>query len=320
MSEKRKVAELFVHPFNLEIYGEPDDGLADSLAQFGLQHPISVTPDGAILSGARRWTAAKANAWDEVDCIVVDHDTDADLKKYVLVANAYRHAKTTYTQKKEADAYLALLDAGDYTRDQLRSIAADKRGTMALGHGGSDQNRKNYNEYPAALAAQAAGMDPATYSRFRYVDDGGAAKAVEKSVAAGLISRDQGGTLKGQLANDIGKMRRGELDAKPAYQNARRRLHEAERDHSMTAAQRHAREAEDAAVEVIKRGRSWVDAVRAVFRDHGRALGPETAMSIVGTITEAQAAIRAGIEANGINLALPESSEEIEDVEAVVIA
>ena len=71
---RRKVAELEVHPFNLEVYGEPDLGLEDSLKQFGLQYPVDVSPSGEILSGARRWRAAKELGWDDIEVRVVAAD------------------------------------------------------------------------------------------------------------------------------------------------------------------------------------------------------------------------------------------------------
>ena len=61
----RRVSDLEVHPFNLEIYGEPDDGLRGSIGEFGMQHPIVIDRKNRILSGARRWTAAGTLGWEE---------------------------------------------------------------------------------------------------------------------------------------------------------------------------------------------------------------------------------------------------------------
>ena len=91
-------------------------------------------PDNAILSGARRWTAAKTNEWDEIECVELTPDSDALAKKYVLVANAYRTTRATYTQKKEADAYLALLESGDTTRDELAARGEERLGVVSQGY------------------------------------------------------------------------------------------------------------------------------------------------------------------------------------------
>ena len=73
---RNAVSEMVVHPFNLKIYGEPDDGLKESLDGFGLQHAIKITPDRKIISGARRWAAARALGWVSVDTETPDLDFD----------------------------------------------------------------------------------------------------------------------------------------------------------------------------------------------------------------------------------------------------
>ena len=77
---KQPVRELTPHPTNIQIYGEPDDGLKRNLKENGQQYPIEVDPDGRILSGARRWKAAMALGWDEVEVVVVRVEDDAKPK------------------------------------------------------------------------------------------------------------------------------------------------------------------------------------------------------------------------------------------------
>ena len=42
-----EVGALQIHPRNLEIYGEPDEDLAESIGDHGIQHPISIDRAGS---------------------------------------------------------------------------------------------------------------------------------------------------------------------------------------------------------------------------------------------------------------------------------
>ena len=53
------IKALEVHPRNLEIYGEPDEGLAKSIGEHGIQTRLSIDRENRILSGARRWAGAE---------------------------------------------------------------------------------------------------------------------------------------------------------------------------------------------------------------------------------------------------------------------
>src|SRR5215831_17083527 len=48
------------------------DGLAASMAELGLLHPIVVRPDGTLIAGERRLRAAKELGWTEIPATVVD--------------------------------------------------------------------------------------------------------------------------------------------------------------------------------------------------------------------------------------------------------
>jgi ParB/RepB/Spo0J family partition protein len=47
-------------------------GLAASMADLGLLHPIVVRPDGVLVAGERRLHAAKSLGWTEIAVTVVD--------------------------------------------------------------------------------------------------------------------------------------------------------------------------------------------------------------------------------------------------------
>lgn len=50
------------------------DGLAASIAELGLLHPIVIKPDGALIAGERRLVACKALGWSKVPVTVIDLD------------------------------------------------------------------------------------------------------------------------------------------------------------------------------------------------------------------------------------------------------
>jgi hypothetical protein len=47
-------------------------GLAASMAEFGLLHPIVIRPDGVLIAGERRLKAAKQLGWTDIPVTVVD--------------------------------------------------------------------------------------------------------------------------------------------------------------------------------------------------------------------------------------------------------
>ena len=49
-----KTLEMKPHPVSIQVYGEPDDGLVESVRQHGIKEPIVVKPDGTIISGHRQ--------------------------------------------------------------------------------------------------------------------------------------------------------------------------------------------------------------------------------------------------------------------------
>jgi len=153
------VADLEIHPVNARIYGPHDEGLADSLEQFGLQVPIKVNPDGQILSGGRRWMAARALGWSEIEAEVVEPENP---KKFILLTNKYRGNKPPAMMAREADAYRELLDKGEVTKDELAEMAGEK---------GRPSRYAGREKKPSELAASAAGMGATTYEEASYVLD-----------------------------------------------------------------------------------------------------------------------------------------------------
>jgi N6-adenosine-specific RNA methylase IME4/ParB-like chromosome segregation protein Spo0J len=63
------------------------DGLAVSIADVGMLHPIVITPDGMLVAGERRLIACKQLGWTEIAVTIVDLD---DIVRGQLAENAIR--------------------------------------------------------------------------------------------------------------------------------------------------------------------------------------------------------------------------------------
>ena len=196
----RRVNGLKVHPFNIEVYGKPDDGLAESLEQFGLQYAVEIDEGGQILSGARRWSGAKKLGWTDIEVRVVKAKSEEGLRRHILLANAYRATKAVFIRQKEADAYHDLLDRGQFTREDLVGLAKQ--------HGKAPSTPEDLK--PKRLAAAAAGMSASTYRQAAFVTDPGRGEAeIERAKKEKLISPAQASSLKQKLKGARGDFRAG---------------------------------------------------------------------------------------------------------------
>ena len=62
--ENKKPSDLIPHPRNEEIYGRDEDvsDLIGLIKESGrIENPIIINPDNVIISGHRRWLAAKSD-------------------------------------------------------------------------------------------------------------------------------------------------------------------------------------------------------------------------------------------------------------------
>lgn len=95
----RDIEELTRHPLNQEVYGdltlEPD--FIDSIEQHGILEPILIKPDGTIISGHRRYTAALEVGLDEIPVREVSYDSDLAEREAVIHHNKQR--TKTFSQK-----------------------------------------------------------------------------------------------------------------------------------------------------------------------------------------------------------------------------
>lgn len=268
MPTKIRLDKLEIHPFNREIYGDPDSDLADSLKEFGLQEPIHVDRRNQIISGARRFAAATELGWREIDVEVHRFDDPEDVRQYILLANAYRPVKSMFVRQKEADAYRDLLEKEHITTEDLESLARQK---------GRPATAKRHRQ-PQELSARAAGIAGSTYLDAKYVTDPDRGEAeIDRAGETGQISTSQASSLKRSLRDDRKRFQRDELGARTAAQQTRDRLQKAQFDHGMTATEKKKRAAEQAADEAIRVGKGFVQACRRLAHsEHAKWLGPRS--------------------------------------------
>lgn len=108
----RKTSELRQHPVSLEIYGETEDvsDIVPSIREHGIITPLTIKPDGTILSGHRRYRAACEIGLEEVPCVVVDIQTLEEEEIFIVEANKTR-VKTASQLLREGNRLKAALEA-----------------------------------------------------------------------------------------------------------------------------------------------------------------------------------------------------------------
>jgi ParB family chromosome partitioning protein len=73
VARRRAIADIKVGTRHRRDLGDIE-GLAASIADIGLLHPIVIRPDGTLIAGERRLQAAQALGWSDVPVTVIDLD------------------------------------------------------------------------------------------------------------------------------------------------------------------------------------------------------------------------------------------------------
>ena len=109
---------------------EPLEALAESIAQHGIIQPIVVRPkDGMymIVTGERRWRAARMAGLSEVPVIIIEAD-DRKAAELALVENLQRK---DLNPVEEARAYADLIDEYSYTQEEIAKKVGRSRSSIA---------------------------------------------------------------------------------------------------------------------------------------------------------------------------------------------
>lgn len=156
------------HPKNEEIYEQPVGeswvAFVESIRASGILQPIVVTDDWRIVSGHRRWLAAKEIGLLQVPCTIGEF-TDEDSILHALVEYNRCRIKTIRETMREA----TLVQDIEERRSKARQVSA-AWGTVKeilpeqeLGKKGQTRDK----------VAAAIGMSGRTYDKLRYITDQG---------------------------------------------------------------------------------------------------------------------------------------------------
>ncbi len=160
-------ATLRPHPLNEQVYDADRDAeaLRASIAEHGILTPLVIDQHGTILSGHRRWQAARALGLDRVP-VVVRH-VDESLVAELVLLESNRQREKTYSERMREAEHLERIVAERNRRRMLAGKAADPLPTLV---GGAGDTRT------VAQVAEAVGLKRETYRKVRRVYDTAAGK------------------------------------------------------------------------------------------------------------------------------------------------
>jgi len=95
--------ELKPHKLNIEIYGDEkaDQDLIESIRERGILESLVIKHDGTIVSGHRRWLAAKELKLDKVPCRILTFNDELDEEESLIEFNRQRDKNFTQRMKEK---------------------------------------------------------------------------------------------------------------------------------------------------------------------------------------------------------------------------
>ncbi|MFW5652529.1 MAG: ParB N-terminal domain-containing protein, partial [Planctomycetota bacterium] len=168
------IDSLTPHPINSSIYSNrPDDDLVNSIRKYGIRVPLIVKADNTIISGHRRWAAAKKAGLESVPVDVVEFESEADEWRAMLIANQYRQEKRSSEMLEEAALWKRVY-AAEATAS--KSEACSHAGKIAGRGRPKDENRVPHNcaepysdRETRKKVAEKVGVSHATLERIQKV-------------------------------------------------------------------------------------------------------------------------------------------------------
>lgn len=130
--ELRDPGALRAHPLNAAIYSEPDadPAFVESIREEGIIAPLTIDQDDQIISGHRRWHAARLLGLDRVPVVVRLVADPLDAIRLLIEAN--RQRARTYSQRmREADEWAGVMAA----QAQARIAEGGREGGRLAGRG-----------------------------------------------------------------------------------------------------------------------------------------------------------------------------------------
>ena len=192
-SNDMPTANLKANPINDRIYGETvaDAGLTESVRLHGVIESIVIKRDFTIVSGHRRWAAARGAGLESVPVRYVEFENAEDEREAIIEYN--RQREKTFTQR---------MNEADELRDIERERARQRQATSTGGN-----NPQLVDICPQAgktrdaIASQVGIGSGRTYDRARAVWE--RAKAGEEEAKALVDSIDRGDTTISAAYRDV---------------------------------------------------------------------------------------------------------------------
>ncbi len=164
------------------------EGLAKSIEELGLLHPIVLAPDNTLIVGLRRVEACRSLGWEAIPATVASSLDGFDrLLKAQCEENTCRKALTP----EEAVAMGRLIEAAyrPKARAAQRAGGGDKRSVQTRPLGVSCPKRsRDESARTTAVAARAVGMSRRTYEQAREVVDSGERALLDEMNKTGRVS------------------------------------------------------------------------------------------------------------------------------------
>jgi protein gp37/ParB-like chromosome segregation protein Spo0J len=122
----RPTKELTPHPLNADIYGDAaDKQLIQSIKDNGVIEPLVIDHKGRIVSGHRRWHAARELKIEELPVEVFQSHNELDIESALVESNRQR-IKTNEQLAREATQIFKIEQA----RARIRQINANPKGAL----------------------------------------------------------------------------------------------------------------------------------------------------------------------------------------------
>ena len=129
---QKSATELRPHPLNARIYGA-DETAAEfvaSVRERGILVPLVIKADGTIISGHRRWQAARAIGMVTVPVEVVDYADELEERQAIIEFN--RQREKTFSQKMAEAEELKAIESEQARRRMSAAAQAQRQGMQTF--------------------------------------------------------------------------------------------------------------------------------------------------------------------------------------------
>ena len=276
-----------------EIRGDDFSGIKNTMDTHGLENPIKVDQNNQILSGVRRWKAAKELGWETIPAERIKVADDEEALRIILLDNTTRKEWPPLVRYREAKAFYSLYDDGDFSKGDLAGLA-----------GVDDPDEWE----PQALVAEAVGWSHSTYLNVAYVvEEDRAEKKISQSLGDSEISEEQADELQERLKQVRRQLAQNETSAYGAWNSISSALDEAQRDHQRSNEEKKQEEAEEVWETTKRRGDQFAELLGELHEDGHLEHLDEVGLDEVRDQVEVAAA--------KIAAALDELEQELEDIQ-----